>query len=69
MKQTKQKSFIEAIINTGVGLIITLTFSPLVYWIVGAKVTASQMTAATAMFTVISIVRNYIIRRWFNKNK
>lgn len=69
MSQTKKSSFIEAIVNTFIGLIITLICSPMIYWICDVKMSYNQMTLATVLFTILSVIRNYVIRRWFNKTK
>lgn len=65
--QTKKKSLIEAFVNTLIGYIITLIFSPLLYWICDITITGVQMTLVTLLFTILSVLRNYVIRRWFNK--
>jgi membrane protein implicated in regulation of membrane protease activity len=66
MKQSKKESLIEACTNTGVGFLTTLIFSyPIYYWF-GVKINTSQLAGVTVLFTIISIVRSYIIRRWFN---
>lgn len=52
--------------NTIVGLVVTMLFSPIIYSVCGIKVSAYQMTAATALFTLVSVCRSYIIRRLFN---
>ena len=65
--QTKINSIIESISNTAVGLLTTLILSPLIYDIVGMKYTYAQLGMATVLFTAISIIRGYIIRRFFNK--
>ena len=66
-QQTKINSIIESITNTGVGLLTTLLFSPLIYSMVGMTYTYKQLGMATVLFTVLSIIRGYIIRRFFNK--
>lgn len=67
MVQSKKKSLVESVVNTFVGLLITLVASPFIYWICDVKISYPQMTVATLLFTVLSILRNYVIRRWFNK--
>lgn len=67
--QSKKHSFIEAIVNTFIGFITTLVISPLLYYICNIKANLFQITEITILFTIISILRNYIIRRWFNKLK
>ena len=68
MGQTKTKSFLESVVNTLIGMIITMLVSPAIYWMCGVKMHYSQMIVATVLFTLISIIRNYLIRRWFNKS-
>jgi len=67
MTQTKKKSFIESLVNTFVGLLITFAVSPVIYWICDINMSLPQMTGTTLLFTLVSVIRNYIIRRWFNK--
>ena len=67
--QSKKNSLIEGVINTFIGLVTTLIFSPLIYRICGVKITVGEMSLATALFTALSVARNYLIRRWFNKEK
>jgi hypothetical protein len=65
--QTKTRSFKEAVINTAIGFIISLITTPLVFSVCDVKYTGMQMGKITALMTIISIARSYIIRRWFNK--
>jgi hypothetical protein len=65
--QSKRNSILESITNTLTGLLTTLIFSPLIYGLVGIKYTFSQLGLATILFTILSIARGYVIRRFFNK--
>jgi len=65
--QTKLNSIIESVSNTVVGLLTTLILSPFIYDLVGMQYTYTQLGMATILFTAISIVRSYVIRRFFNK--
>ena len=65
--QTKLNSIIESVSNTAVGLLTTLALSPFIYDMVGMKYTYTQLGMATVLFTAISIIRSYVIRRLFNK--
>ena len=67
--QSKKSSLIESIVNTFVGFIVTIAASPLIYWICDVKMNAAQMSVVTLLFTLLSILRNYVIRRFFNKVK
>jgi predicted Na+-dependent transporter len=68
MKQTKFESFIEAVINTLIGFLITATFLPFVNHVCGIVMTKAQMGWSTLLFTIISVARGYIIRRFFEGN-
>jgi membrane protein implicated in regulation of membrane protease activity len=65
--QTKLNSALESLSNTTIGLLTTLIFSPLIYNMVGMTYTYNQLGLVTILFTALSIVRSYIIRRFFNK--
>lgn len=65
--QTKRGSFQETCVNTLIGFGVTYVFSPLIYSMCGIKTTATQLGLATLYFTILSIIRGYVIRRFFNK--
>lgn len=67
--QTKKHSFYEAFTNTAVGFVISLTATFAVFPLVGMHATVKQNILVTLCFTVISIVRGYVIRRYFNNKK
>lgn len=66
MVQSKRDSFIEAIVNTLIGFTITCLVSPFIYWISGVEIKMGQIGIVTFWFTMVSVLRNYFIRRWFN---
>lgn len=68
MKQNWKESLLEACVNTLVGLCITGAFLPLVNWVVGVKMSGGQISGHVALMTVLSVVRTYFIRRFFNGN-
>jgi membrane protein implicated in regulation of membrane protease activity len=65
--QSKLESLVEAIINTFIGFVIAFISQLLFFPIVGIDVTLGQNFILTVLFTLVSIVRTYIIRRYFNK--
>jgi len=65
--QTKTQSFIEAIMNVAIDFFTTMAFSPLIYWICDVKLRGGQMWSVTTLFTILSVVRSYVLRRFFNK--
>ncbi len=64
--QTKKQSLIESITNTLVGFCISLGASFIIFPMVGIESTGSKNIIIVLFFTVISIVRGYVIRRVFN---
>jgi len=65
--QTKKLSLIESVINTAAGFILSLLLQLFIYPIMNIPVTFSQNIIITIAFTILSIIRGYIIRRVFNK--
>ncbi len=66
MNQTRLGSLIEAVMNTAIGLGINLIAQRFVFPLFGFEPTFVQNLSIAAIFTVISIVRGYVVRRWFN---
>ena len=64
--QTKLQSFMEANSNTFAGMLISYAASFLIYPALGMGGTATTYVVATTFFTLLSIVRNYLVRRFFN---
>jgi hypothetical protein len=64
--QTKLESFIETCINTAIGYAVAFLSQLLVFPMVGIHVPISTNLEIGAWFTLISVVRGYVIRRWFN---
>ena len=65
--QTKLESLTEAVINTFIGFVIAFISQLIIFPIVGVDVTLGQNFILTILFTLVSIIRTYIIRRYFNK--
>ena len=65
--QSKLDSFIEAVINTFIGFVIAFISQLIIFPIVSVDVTLGQNFILTILFTLVSIIRTYIIRRYFNK--
>lgn len=64
--QTKKQSFIEANINTFIGFGISWATLLLVNVLYGLQLTLINSFEITCIFTFISIIRNYFVRRLFN---
>ena len=67
MSQSKVGSFIESWANVAVGFIINFTANLIILPLFGfTSLTLSKNIAIGLLYTVISVARSYIIRRWFN---
>lgn len=64
--QSKIASFIEAWANIIIGFTINFVANLLILPIFGYNVTAAHAFGIGVLFTFISLVRSYAIRRWFN---
>lgn len=66
MEQTKLGSFYEALINIIIGWTINFIANMLVFPMFGWEISDEQNIYLGTIYTVISLVRSYAIRRWFN---
>lgn len=69
MSQTKTGSFVESWTNVFVGFAINYWANIFILPWFGFHVTHSQAFGIGLIFTVISLIRSYILRRWFNSLK
>lgn len=67
MEQSKLGSLIESVFNIVIGFGVALASQIVVFPLVGIHdVPLSTNLEIGAYFTLISLVRSYVIRRWFN---
>lgn len=66
MNQTRLGSFIEAWINVVIGFAINFVANLLILPLIGFHISVSQNLFIGVLYTVISVARSYVIRRWFN---
>lgn len=66
MMQTRLSSFIEAVINVAIGFVVSLVLTAWLLPAYGHAVTWSENVQITCVFTVTSILRSYLVRRYFN---
>ena len=64
--QTRWGSAVEALLNVAIGFAINFTANMLVLPLFFSGVTASKAFGIGLVFTVISVARSYILRRWFD---
>ena len=66
MSQTKKQSAIESLTNIIVGLLTSFLIQLVIYPFLGIDVTIGENVIITIVFFVVSFVRGYLIRRFFN---
>ena len=66
MSQTRKSSLAEAITNVVVGYIVAITAQVYLFPLVGIRVPLSTNLLIGCMFTVVSLLRSYLLRRAFN---
>lgn len=67
MSQTRFGSIIESVVNIIVGFTINFFANMFVFPLFGIHISVGQNLTIGCIYTVISIVRSYCLRRAFNK--
>ena len=68
MKQARLTSLIEASTNTLIGFAVSFGIWPMVAIITGFTYTSGQHWAIVIIFTISSVLRGYLVRRFFNSS-
>lgn len=68
-KQSKTQSFVESLTNVSIGYMIAVLSQLVIFPLFGIYLPMQDNLLIALYFTVISLVRGYVIRRWFNKLK
>ena len=66
MMQTRLQSLVEATTSTAIGFVIAFAATALVFPLFGYPVTHADNFWITCIFTVISLVRGWGVRRLFD---
>jgi hypothetical protein len=66
MTQTRLGSLIEAFINVLIGFSINFVANLVIFPFFGFHITLGDNFVLGLLYTIISIARSYVIRRWFN---
>lgn len=65
--QSRIESFIESAANVLIGYCVALVSQLVIFPIVGIYVGLSTNLIIGLWFTVISVIRSYVLRRYFNR--
>ena len=63
--QSRLISLIEVCLNVALGFVVSFSVWPLVAWVMGYPYSVGHNLAVTGFFTVLSIIRGYVVRRFF----
>ena len=66
MNQTRIESLLESAINIVIGYVVALISQLIIFPLFGINVSLSTNLIIGFWFTLISLIRSYVIRRWFN---
>lgn len=66
MQQTKLSSFIEAMTNIVIGFTINYIANLLIFPLFDMHISMKDNFYMGLIYTIISVVRSYALRRWFN---
>jgi hypothetical protein len=66
VNQTRLGSLIETLVSLCLGFLINWTANMWILPLYGFHITGSQAFTMGLIFTVISVIRQYAVRRWFN---
>ena len=67
--QSKKDSLIESLTSVGIGLFIGVILNMLILPLFDYDVSLTDGVLISIIFTAVSIIRSYIIRRWFNSKE
>lgn len=65
MSQSRRMSLIETCTSIGIGFVVSVVITAIVMPAYGHHVTMGENLQMTAIFTVASIARGYLVRRAF----
>lgn len=65
--QSRTHSFIETIVNIGIGYTFNIASQLFIFPMFGIHLPFSEHLLMGLYFTVFSILRGYLVRRWFTK--
>jgi hypothetical protein len=67
MEQTKLGSFYEACINVAIGFWINFIANLVILPLFGFNITLVDNFYIGLLYTIVSVARSYVVRRWFNR--
>lgn len=66
-KQSRMGSLVEAVVNTIVGLAVSMLATQVICWVYNIPMSMNHNFIITFWMTVVSVLRSYVLRRMFNR--
>ena len=66
MTQPRHHSLAESVVSTALGVVLSFAAVQFLFPLFGVRLSLPENAMATAVFTVMSVARQYIVRRAFN---
>lgn len=64
--QSRKRSALEAVANVVIGYVVAISAQVAIFPLFGLHASAGEHLAIGGLFTVVSLVRSYVLRRVFN---
>lgn len=65
--QSRRQSLVESLANIAIGYVVALISQIVIFSMMGIYVPLGDNLLIGAYFTAVSLVRSYLVRRWFNR--
>ena len=66
MSQTRTMSMVETITNVAIGLVVSFLSQVAIFKYYDIHISLAQNLELTLYFTVVSVIRGFTVRRFFN---
>ena len=67
MSQSRRNSALEAVANVVIGYVVAISAQLVIFPLFGIHAPLGEHLAIGGLFTVVSLVRSYVLRRLFNR--
>lgn len=64
-RQSRRQSLLEAVTNVGIGYAVAVFAQSVVFPLFGLRTSLTEDLAIAAIFTALSVLRSYLVRRAF----
>lgn len=65
--QTRKHSFIESWVNVAIGYVINFAANLVILPLFGLQASLGEYALLGLAYTLVSVARSYVVRRWFNR--